>query len=162
MTDNFFGWLAYSYSVARRKDGPDEEERYFDNDVTHNLKAVANYKPSRYWSFGLRYEYASGKPYTDLLNVETIYDVESDEYKPTYNGPINEDRLKPHHQLDLRIDKYWLFNQFILSTYLDIRNVLQTKNVADIVYNKDYTQSEEMLSVSSQVPLIFLGIKVDF
>ena len=162
MTDNFFGWLAYSYSIARRKDGPDEAERYFDNDVTHNLKAVVNYKPSRYWSFGLRYEYASGKPYTDLLNVETVYDVDSDEYRPIYNGPINEDRLKSHHQLDLRIDKYWLFNRFILSTYLDIRNVLQNRNVADIVYNEDYTQSEEMLSVSSQVPLIFLGIKVDF
>lgn len=162
MTDNFFGWLAYSYSVARRKDGTDETERYFDNDITHNLKAVVNYKPSRYWSFGLRYEYASGKPYTDLLNVETIYDVDSDEYRPVYDGPINEDRLKPHHQLDLRIDKYWLFNRFILSTYLDVRNVLQNRNVTDIAYNKDYTESEERLSVSSQVPLIFLGIKADF
>lgn len=162
MTDNFFGWLAYSYSVARRKDGPNEPERYFDNDITHNLKAVVNYKPSRYWSFGLRYEYASGKPYTDLLNVETLYDVDSDEYRPIYDGPINDDRLKPYHQLDLRIDKYWLFNRFILSTYLDIRNVLQNRNITDIAYNEDYTQSEEMLSVSSQVPLIFLGLKVDF
>jgi hypothetical protein len=162
MTDNFFGWLSYSYSVARRKDGPDEEERYFDNDITHNLKAVVNYKPSRYWSFGLRYEYASGKPYTDLLNVKTIYDVDNDQYKPVYDGPINEDRLKPYHQLDLRIDKYWLFNRFILSTYLDIRNVLQTENVTSIAYNEDYTDSEEVLSISSQVPLIFLGIKIDF
>lgn len=162
MTDNFFGWLSYSYSVARRKDGPDEEERYFDNDMTHNLKAVVNYKPSRYWSFGLRYEYATGEPYTDLLNVETIYDVDSDEYRPIYDGSINDERLKPHHQLDLRIDKYWLFNHFILSTYLDVRNVLQNKNATDIEYNKDYTDSEENLSVSSKVPLIFLGIKIDF
>ncbi|MGD9008761.1 MAG: TonB-dependent receptor [Desulfobacteraceae bacterium] len=162
MTDNFFGWLSYSYSVARRKDGPDEAERYFDNDMTHNLKAVVNYKPSRYWSLGLRYEYATGKPYTDLLNVETIYDVDNDEYRPIYDGSINEERFKPHHQLDLRIDKYWLFNHFILSTYLDVRNVLQNKNVTDIAYNKDYTDSEEILSTSSQVPLIFLGIKIDF
>jgi hypothetical protein len=162
MTDNFFGWLSYSYSVSRRKDGPDEEERYFDNDMTHNLKAVVNYKPSRYWSFGLRYEYATGTPYTDLHNVETVYDVDNDEYRPVYDGPINEERGKPYHQLDLRIDKYWLFNHFILSTYLDVRNVLQNKNATDIEYNKDYTDSEEVLSVSSQVPLIFLGIKIDF
>jgi hypothetical protein len=28
MTDSFFGWLSYTYSVARRKDGPGEAERY--------------------------------------------------------------------------------------------------------------------------------------
>jgi outer membrane cobalamin receptor len=162
LTDKFFGWLSYSYSVARRKDGPDQAERYFDNDITHNLKTVLNYKPSRYWSLGLRYEYASGKPYTDLLDVETVYDVDSDTYRPVYNGSINNKRLKPHHQIDLRIDKYWLFNHFILSTYIDARNVLQNKNETGIIYNQDYTDSEKVYSVSSQVPLIFLGIKVDF
>jgi hypothetical protein len=162
MTDNFFGWLSYTYSVARRKDGPGASERYFDNDITHDLKAVLNYKPSRYWSFGLRYEYASGKPYTDLLNVETIYDVDSDTYRPRYDGSINNKRFKPHHQLDLRIDKYWLFDHFILSTYIDVRNVFQSKNETGIVYNSDYTDSEKVYAVSSTVPLIFLGIKVDF
>ena len=162
MTDHFFGWMAYSYSVARRKDGPDEDERFFDSDMTHNLKTVLSYKLNRYWSFGLRYEYASGTPYTDLLNVETVYDVDNDQYNPQYDGPINEERLKPRHQLDLRIDKYWLFNNFILSSYVDYRNVLRNKNVVGINYNQDYTQSEELLDASSQVPLIFLGLKVDF
>jgi hypothetical protein len=162
MTDNFFGWLSYTYSVARRKDGPNEAERYFDSDITHDLKTVLNYKPSRYWSFGLRYEYASGKPYTDLLDVETVYDVDSDTYRPLYDGSVNNERLKPHHQLDLRIDKYWLFNHFILSTYIDVRNVLQSKNEIGIDYNRDYTDSEKVYSVSSTVPLIFFGIKVDF
>jgi hypothetical protein len=162
MTDNFFGWFSYTYSVARRKDGPGEAERYFDNDITHNLKTVLNYKPSRYWSFGLRYEYASGRPYTDLLDVETVYDVDSDTYRPVYDGSINNKRLRPHHQLDLRIDKYWLFNHFILSTYIDVRNVFQSKNEIGIDYNIDYTDNEKVYSVSSTVPLIFLGLKVDF
>lgn len=162
MTEKLFGWLSYAYSVARRKDGPGKKERYFDNDITHDLKAVLSYKPSRYWSFGLRYEYASGKPYTDLLNVETLYDVDSDEYRPQYDGSINDERLKPHHLLDLRIDKYWLFNTYILSTYIDVRNVFQSKNEIGVSYNKDYTDSEKVHSVSSEIPLIFLGLKVDF
>jgi hypothetical protein len=162
MTDNFFGWIAYSYSVARRKDGPDEEERYFDSDMTHNFKAVLNYKPTRTWSFGIRYEYASGTPYTDLTDVETVYDVDNDQYNPQYDGPINNRRLRSHHQFDLRIDKYWLFNNFILSTYIDFRNVLQSEYVTGIEYNEDYTQREEVLAISSEVPMIFLGVKVDF
>jgi hypothetical protein len=64
--------------------------------------------------------------------------------------------------LDLRIDKYWIFNNFIMSTYLDVRNVLQTKNIFQKEYNKDYTQSADFLNISSQVPLIFLGLKFDF
>jgi outer membrane receptor protein involved in Fe transport len=162
MTDHFFGWISYGYSVARRKDGPDKDERYFDSDMPHNFIAVANYKPNRYWSFGMKYQYASGLPYTDLLHTETVYDVDKDVYYPVYDGPINEDRLDAHQQLDFRIDKYWIFNNFIMSTYLDVRNVLQTKNIFQKVYNKDYTQSEDFLNISSQVPLIFLGLKFDF
>jgi outer membrane receptor protein involved in Fe transport len=162
MTDHFFGWISYGYSVARRKDGPDKDERYFDSDMPHNFIAVANYKPNRYWSFGMKYQYASGLPYTDLLHTETVYDVDKDVYYPVYDGPINEDRLDAHQQLDFRIDKYWIFNDFIMSTYLDVRNVLQTKNIFQKVYNKDYTQSEDFLNISSQVPLIFLGLKFDF
>ena len=162
MTDHFFGWISYAYSVARRKDGPDKDERYFDSDMPHNFIAVASYKPNRYWSFGLKYQYASGLPYTDLLHTETLYDVDKDIYYPVYGGPINEDRLDTHQQLDFRIDKYWIFNNFILSTYLDVRNILQTKNTFQKVYNKDYSQSEDFLNISSQVPLIFLGLKFDF
>lgn len=162
MTDHFFGWISYTYSVAKRKDGPGEEERYFDSDIPHNFTTVLSYKPNRYWSFGLKYQYASGLPYTDLLDVETLYVVDRDEYYPVYDGPINNNRLKPYRQLDFRIDKYWIFNNFILSTYLDVRNVLQTENVVGKFYNQDYTQSDDVLSISSYVPLIFLGVKFDF
>ncbi|RJP77437.1 MAG: TonB-dependent receptor [Desulfobacteraceae bacterium] len=162
MTDRFFGWIAYSYSVAKRKDGPDEPERYFDSDIPHNLITVVSYKPNRYWSFGFRYQYASGTPYTDLLNVNTIYDTDNNEYIPQYAGSINNKRLPSHHQIDFRIDKYWILNNVILSTYLDFRNIFQNKYVTSINYNEDYTAQEEQVSVDSEIPMIFLGMKVDF
>ena len=162
MTDHFFGWISYGYSVSKRKDGPGEDERYFDSDCPHNFTTVLSYKPNRYWSFGLKYQYASGSPYTDLLDTETVYDVDTDTYYPLYDGAINEDRLKAYQRLDLRIDKYWIFNNFVLSTYLDIRNVLQTDNAFAKAYNIDYTESEDALTIDSYVPLIFLGLKLDF
>ncbi len=162
MTDNFFGWISYSYSVAKRKDGENEPERYFDSDIPHNLITVVSYKPNRYWSFGFRYQYASGAPYTDLLNVNTIYDTDNNEYIPQYSGPINNKRLPSHHIVDFRIDKYWILNNIILSTYLDFRNILQSKYVTSIEYNEDYTDQEKQLSADSEIPLIFLGMKIDF
>lgn len=162
LTENFFGWISYSYSVAKRKDGNDKAERYFDSDIPHNIKGVISFKPHRNWSVGFRYQYASGTPYTNLLNVETLYDVDNDEYVPIYTGKINNSRLDSHHQVDFRVDRYFLFNNYVISAYLDIRNVYQNKYVIDINYNKDYTEKEEFVSLDSEVPLIFLGMKVDF
>ena len=162
MTDNFFGWISYSWAVAKRKDGKDEPERFFDSDITHNVIGVLSYKPNRYWSFGFKYQYASGTPYTDLFNVNTIYDVDNDEYSPLYTGGINGSRLKSHHQLDFRIDKYWLFDNFVLSTYIDVKNVFQEKHEVGVEYNEDYTAQAKELSVGSETPLIFAGLKIDF
>lgn len=162
MTDRVFGWISYAYAVARRTDGPGKAERYFDMDTPHNLVGVLNYKPNRNWSFGVRYQYVSGTPYTDLLNVNTRYDVDNDIYVPLYTGIVNEDRLTSHQQVDFRIDRYWLFDDCVLSAYLDFRNVFQSKYVTDMAYNPDYTAKEEVLSVDSEIPLIFVGMKIDF
>ncbi len=162
MTDNFFGWISYTWAVAKRKDGKNAQERYFDSDITHNLIGVASYKPNRYWSFGLKYQYATGTPYTDLYKVDTLYDVDEDEYSPLYTGKINGSRLKSHHQLDFRIDKYWLFDNFVLSTYLDVKNVFQQKHEVGVEYNEDYSAKTEVLSIGSETPLIFAGLKIDF
>jgi outer membrane receptor protein involved in Fe transport len=162
MTDNFFAWLSYSWSVAKRKDGKDEPERFFDSDITHNLIGVLSYKLNRYWSFGFKYQYSSGTPYTNLLNVSTMYDIDNDKYSPIYTGGINDNRHASHHQLDFRIDKYWLFDSYVLSTYLDIKNVFHQKHEVDIKYNEDYTAQEKILAVGSKTPLIFVGLKIDF
>jgi outer membrane receptor for Fe3+-dicitrate len=162
MTDRFFGWVSYSYAVAKRTDGNGKPERYFDMDTPHNLVGVLNYKPNRNWSFGVRYQYVSGTPYTDLMNVDTRYDVDNDTYVPLYTGTVNTDRLKSHQQVDFRIDRYWLFDDYVLSTYLDFRNVFQNKYVTSKAYNEDYTASEDVVSVDSEIPLIFVGMKIDF
>lgn len=36
---------------------------------------------------------------------------------------LNSKRLDPYHQLDIRVDKKWFFNQWNLDVYLDIQNV---------------------------------------
>ena len=160
-TDRFFGWVSYSWSVSKRTD-ENESDRFFSEDIPHNLKAVVSYKLNGDWTLGGRYAYASGPPYTDLLNVETLYDSDNDQYIPLHDGPVNTDRLSGHHQVDLRVDRMWLFDTWVLSVYLDVRNVLRQKIYIDKSYNKDYTESENEESLESVVPFIFLGTKIDF
>jgi outer membrane receptor for monomeric catechols len=162
MTDRFFGWLSYSYSVSRRKDGAGEDERYFDYDIPHNLTAVASYKLNRNWTIGVRYKYASGTPYTDLLNTDTMYDADNDQYTPVYDGKINNKRLKSYQQVDFRVDKHWVFDNWILSAYLDIRNIFRQEHIVAMGYNTDYTEEVEEESLDSVIPLIFFGLKADF
>ncbi len=164
MTDNFFGWVTYSFAVSRRKDalgpgGTPPAWRPFDMDINHNLTLVASYKFNKYWQVGGRFNLQSGVPYTNLLNVPTLYDADNDIYLPQYEGPVNPDRMPVRHQLDLRLDKYWLFDSWILSTYLDVQNVYYQKNAVGWAYNKDYTQREKV----TLLPLmVFVGFKGDF
>lgn len=164
MTDNFFGWISYSYSISRRKDflGPNgsaPQWRAFDMDINHNLIAVASYKFNKYWQLGAKFSLQSGTPYTNLQNSPTLYDFVNDVYSPLYSGPINPDRMPVRHQLDLRLDKYWLFDSWILSTYLDVQNVYYQKNAVGYAYNNDYTQKEKITLLPI---MIYIGFKGDF
>lgn len=164
MTDDFFGWLSYSFAVSRRKDamGPDGGPaawRPFDMDINHNITLVASYKFNKYWQLGGRFNFQTGVPYTNLLNVPTMYDADNDIYIPQYSGPVNPDRMPLRHQLDLRLDKYWLFESWILSTYLDVQNVYYQENAVGWAYNKDYTQRQK---VSLLPIMVFFGFKGDF
>ena len=50
--------------------------------------------------------------------------------------------MGPFHQLDIRIDKDWVFNYWILTTYLEVQNVYYHANPEMIRYNFDYTKTD--------------------
>ncbi len=164
LTEKFFGWLSYSWGVSRRLDvlgpqGGEAQWRPFDMDINHNLKIIASYKFNKNWQIGARFSLTSGLPYTNLMNTDYTYDVDNDIVIPNYSGPVNRDRLPAQHQLDIRLDRYWIFNNWILSTYLDIQNIYLRRNVIGIAYNADYTEER---NISLFPILVFVGIKGDF
>jgi len=88
-----------------------------------------------------------------------MYDSDNDDYIPVYRGDVNTDRLPARQQLDLRVDKYWIFDQWILSTYLDFQNVFMRDNVIGIQYSRNYEEKTE----TKMIPfMLFFGIKGDF
>jgi hypothetical protein len=132
----WFGWLSYSLSRSTRIDAPGADERLFDYDQPHVLNALGSYKVGK-WQFGARFTFASGTPYTPVLG--SIYMSDGDYYVPIY-GDINSERVVPHHQVDIRIDRSWKIGSASLSAFLDVQNVYLNQSTVGYGYNFDYSE----------------------
>jgi hypothetical protein len=153
---NLTGWIAYTLSRANRIDSDSDDERLFDYDQTHILTVVASYVLPRNWLVSGRFRLVSGNPNTPV--VRSVYDVDSDFYQPVFGG-VNSDRDAPFHQLDLRIDKRWIYQNWIFGAYLDIQNVYNKANAEGVSYNFDYSESKN----ETGLPLLTIfGLKAEF
>ncbi len=131
------GWLAYSYQRSFRTDQPGEIERRFEYDQPHNLTLLGSTEFARVWSASARFRLVSGNPTTPV--VGSLYDAESDTYLPVF-GETFSDRLAPFHQLDLRLDRRFTFDTFLLAAFLDVQNVYNRGNEEGTQYNYDYSR----------------------
>ena len=127
-----FGWVAYTISRSERKDRPDQPWRLFRYDQTHILTLVASYKLP-WWNLevGLRFRYVTGNPTTPQIGG--LRDTVQQTWVPVL-GDTYSARLPDFHQLDLRIDKTWVFNRWKLGLYLDIQNLYNQSNTETLVY----------------------------
>jgi outer membrane receptor protein involved in Fe transport len=138
-TGRFTGWLAYTLSHSERRDAPGERTYLFEYDQTHVLSALANLDLGRGWTFGGRFRYVSGRPYTPY--VGGLVDLDSGSYTPVSGARLSA-RQEPFHALDLRIEKQWTFTDWKLAAYVDVRNVYNHKNPEGTVYRYDFAQSQ--------------------
>ncbi len=136
LTSRFFGWLAYTLSRSDRIDRPGQPQRLFDFDQTHNLTAIASYKLGRGWQLGGRYRIITGNPDTPVTGSR--YLANFDAYLPIY-GPTNSMRVPTFHQLDVRLDKTWTFDSWLLDAYLDVLNAYNHRAVEGSVYSYDFS-----------------------
>ena len=149
------GWLAYTLSRSDRRDPGASGYRLFQYDQTHILTAVAMLRFGHNWQLGSRFRLASGNPFTPVVGA--VIDLDSDVYKPTY-GAKNSDRNPMFMQWDLRIDKTWVFDRFLLDAYLDVQNVTDRANVDESGYSLDY----RTMKASTALPLYpILGLRVE-
>lgn len=150
----FFGWLAYTLSKSERRDTAEQALYDYDYDQTHILTAIASYKLGRGWQLGGRFRYVTGSPYTP--NVGGTMDYDAGAYAPVESPHRNSERLPAFHQLDVRIDKTWKFQDWSLSAYLDVQNVYNHRSTEAISYNFDYSQT----SATHGLPLLpIVGIR---
>ena len=131
----------------------ESEERIFDLDQPHILTFITTWKPSASWSIGGRFRYVSGNPSTPVERA--VYLANSDIYVPIY-GETNSARFDPFIELDIRIDKTWVYNTWKLNLYLDIQNATNRANQEGTIYSFDYTETTSL----SGLPIApILGVK---
>lgn len=138
--NNFFGWVAYTLSRSERLTPDSDEWVAFNFDQTHILTLVAGYNLP-WWNIDVsgRFRLVTGNPETPVVGA--AFDADADTYRRIF-GPPNSTRSAPFHQLDVRIDRTFIFNTWTLSTYLDISNVYNAVNQEGTRYNFDFTDSE--------------------
>ncbi|HEX8701472.1 MAG TPA: TonB family protein [Myxococcaceae bacterium] len=138
LTERLFGWVAYTFSRSQRRDRPDGSLRLFDNDQTHVLTAIASYKLPDGWELGARFRFSSGNPRTPITGARR--DDLTDVFIPIF-GPVNSDRLPNFHQMDVRVDKTFVFDAWNLNVYLDLTNAYNNPAKEGVLYNYNYTES---------------------
>ncbi|MFC1611752.1 TonB-dependent receptor plug domain-containing protein, partial [Myxococcota bacterium] len=154
--NNFFGWLSYTLSRAERRDSGSKAFRLFDYDQTHIFAAVASYRLPANWEIGARWRYVTGN--LDTPVVGGVLDSDADTYEPII-GRSNSRRVAPFHQLDVRVDKRWIFDNWMLTVYLDVQNVYYRTNEEGLDYNFDYTEQ----AVQGGLPILAIfGVRGEF
>lgn len=124
-------------------------------DQTHNLNLIGSYNTER-WTFSARFRYVTGNPYTPVTG--SSFDADNDVYIPVRGG-IYSQRFDSFNQLDVRIDRKYIYDEWILTAYVDILNIYNSENSQNIEYSYDYSEKKKVRGL----PILpTLGLKGEF
>jgi len=156
LTSKFTGWLAYTLSRSERRDSGTSSYHLFEYDQTHILTIFGTYQLPRNWQIGTRFRYVTGDPSTPV--VGSVFNASKESYDPV-NGDKYSTRVGAFHQLDIRLDKRWIYNSWMLTAYVDLQNVYNRTNPESIEYNYNYKKTQ----YSSGLPIYpILGVRGEF
>jgi len=171
---HFFGWISYSLSRSERQSPIPYSSDFADsswnpnawylnsNDQTHNLQIIGSWRFKWGMEAGMRIRYVTGNPITPNLGyTEGIfaYDDDIGSYR-TINGKPRSDRMGAFKQLDIRVEKKFTYDKWIMSLYLDVQNVNYFWYNSPESYSYNYDGSERQATGSIIVPSI--GFHAEF
>jgi TonB family protein len=140
VTKHFYGWLAYTLSRAENagalaegvpmnlngmaRNGADLSWRLAQFDQPHSLIAVGSYRWAN-WEAGATFRLVSGRPNTPVAG--SFLDADTGNYTRV-NGPLRSTRHATYVQLDLRVERRFTFDKWVLGVYIDLLNALNIEN----------------------------------
>lgn len=131
--------VSYTFSVSKFLD---KNNQYISTawDNRHIFIATLSKKFKHHWDCGIKWRFAGGLPYTpynlEVSKNKEAWNIRNRAYLD-YNQLMNQ-RLKPFHQLDIRINKSFFIKNYELKLYVDIQNVYNFKSQEQDIYtNKD-------------------------
>jgi TonB family protein len=154
---HFFGWIAYTLSRSERLNRNTNKYELYKEDITNNLQVIGSWKLRKNWETGFRARYTTGKPNTPIDSVG--YDEKYKYYFPYY-GKSNSTRLKPYFSVDYRVDKKFIMNKWVLSTYLDFQNISYFfYKSPETEFWDDFYKEKTTIAM---IPIPAFGIKAEF
>lgn len=155
ITENFFGWIAYTLSRTE-SDLNEDRDRFLltQFDQTHILTLVAQVQLPWAFTFGGRFRAVSGN--LQSFPLGSVHDVDTTDYLRL--GGVRE-RLPFFHQLDLRLDRKFVFDQFSATAYVDVLNVYNQQNTEGV--QSDY-RARSLQPIPSLPFLPVIGLSAEF
>lgn len=127
--NNFYGIASYTFGYSKFSDinGNMKPSSW---DSRHIMSLTAGKYFSRNWNIGARFRMQSGFPETPYnMQITPLVNVWN-----VANGPIpdytllNTARGNFIHQLDVRVEKKWIFSKWQMTLYMDIINAYGSKS----------------------------------
>jgi TonB family protein len=155
LSENFYGWIAYTLSRTVIDLNENSDQFNLTNfDQTHILTLVAQWTLPWAFTFGGRFRLVTGTV-TDYP-IGAVHDLDTTDYL-SLGG--REQRLPMFHQLDLRLDRKFVFDQFTATAYVDVLNVYNQQNVEGTI--ADY-RSRKLQPIPSLPILPVFGMSGEF
>lgn len=171
-TETFEGWVAYAYTVSKRRDFSEKFHRFYTYNSPHVLTVATSYSaPQEFllsvplidtFDISAKWQYQSGVLYAPLIGRVpfTNFRTKEKKWRPLYG---EWKRTSPYHRLDLSL-RFKLFGDlenrgWELGLALEVWNVYNHNNTLEVRYSQNFTKEEPV----SQLPIIpFLVITLEF
>ena len=154
-TTDWWGWVSAAYSKTERHNDLTGERFPYPYDQPYILNLVYNLKITPRWTFGAKWRYQAGAPFTPVVGTFTAPDGRT---RPVY-GELGAERLPSYHRLDLRISAEKWYGERKLEYFAEIINAYNAKNISGYQYNEDFTTREPV----AQLPLLpSVGVRAEF
>jgi outer membrane receptor for ferrienterochelin and colicin len=155
----FYGSMSYSYLEAMQDIVNDNEGSFPRNtDQKHTLALMGSLDLGSKWNLVMRYTYGSGYPYTPQYAQYNSTTYQWD----WFSGAPNSERFPSYSCVDLRITKGFEMFGLAASVFLDVSNLLMTKNIITYQYYIDNNQPVKKNGGNLPSLIPSLGISIRF
>ncbi|UCD37434.1 MAG: TonB-dependent receptor, partial [Fidelibacterota bacterium] len=157
-------WLSYSLSRTREKVDGLWLPRYYDQ--RHTFYCDISWKPSLKWRLNLAWQYHTGWPYTEAQVVD-LHETSPGFWDWRWGpGPLYAEKFPEYNRVDLRINRSFYTRYGRITTFLEIRNILDRKNPREYRYTgvmiSDDEGAEPEIEVIVDESLVWMSLVPSF
>lgn len=154
--EKFDTLLVYNFLNSKRKEKEVNELVRSPYEIDHSFTWILTLK-FKDSSLGLRCSFATGLPFTPLLDRE--WDGANQNYLPVWGEPYSQ-RFPSYQRLDLNGSKTFALKKKAVVLYFGITNLLNSKNILRYEYSGEYSIRNNQYSIFGRS--IFIGVYVPF